>query len=402
MPKSGSQKSVGYGQPGSAGHGNLTGVGEREGSFIAGWPALVITLAMIVAACFAFLRPPLRTYPPTRITPDDILTNGLARQGDHYIVVGADGFIFTANRPGGPWRKAEVQPQRELALTRVRFISKNTALAVGHGGWILRSTDAGKTWHEVAYDKKSSGALFGIAGPFSGTLYAYGAYGKFLVSSDRGKHWQVHPLKEAPEKENRKSDAGTDEKASSDKYSAASVFGQGMVARPLSQRHIYGMAQADDGSLVLVGESGLIARSTDGARTWHVEDRIYQGSFYGILNLPEGGLLVYGMGGHVFARSPGDGAWHRVKVPAKQSLFTGKAGKDGIALGGAEDILLLSTDGGRHFVRESLDGPSDLTSILELPNGGLLTSGTAHLKIWNSKPTGTVQSDHAPPESDRP
>jgi photosystem II stability/assembly factor-like uncharacterized protein len=352
-------------------------------SLLRGWPALLMTAAMIVATVFAFARPEVTSFPPTKTRPNKLLVNGLVHQGHHYILTGEDGHILIADGPRGPWRQAKVQPQRGSTLTRVQFIGKGIAIAVGHSGWILRSNDNGATWKEVAFNKHDSTPLLGIAGPFNGKVYAFGGYGLFMVSSDQGRHWQRRMLKQT-------SGAGNGEKTgnqsktnpSSPDYDPFASFAAGGDEPPLSQRHIYGMVQVSNGSLFMVGEDGLIGHSTNGGKTWQVLDSIYAGSFYGILELPRGGLLVYGMGGHVFVSHDLGKHWQASHVPVKQSLFGGTVTADGkIALVGAADMLLVSTDGGKHFSRRNPRGPNNLTSVLALPGGGWLAAGTGGLAV---------------------
>ena len=60
------------------------------------------------------------------------------------------------------------------------------------------------------------------------------------------------------------------------------------------------MTKAPDGALVMVGERGMIARSTDNGATWEVQKSGYTGSFYGVMPVPPSALLTYGMRGNVF------------------------------------------------------------------------------------------------------
>lgn len=364
-----------------------TQVHEREGSLVRGWPALLLTVAMVAATVYAFAPEVPPHFPVTHTGPDKLLVNGLARQDGHYIVVGENGRIFTATNPDGPWKRAKVSPQREATLTRVQFIGKHTAIAVGHSSWILRSTDDGATWHEVNFDKSSSKPLLGVAGPIGGKLYAYGAYGLFMVSSDQGQHWQALQLKAAKSK--KKAAAAKDDSKtnpSSPNYDPFAAFEAGQENPPLSNRHIYGMVQASDGSLFLVGESGLIAHSTDDGKTWHVQKSIYPGTFFGILKLPNGNLLIYGMDGHVYTSSDLGRHWQRSKVPVAQSLFGGRVTSDGrIVLVGADNTVLVSGDGGKTFMRDEPRGAPKLASVLALPDGSWLIAGTGGLVLDKPK-----------------
>ncbi len=242
------------------------GAHRIQASAVRGWPALLLALVVLGAAWYAFSPRPLPPFPATRVFPNKLLLNDIARDGSRLIAVGEQGVILLADDPHGPWRQVNVSPQRGSTLTRVGFVDKNTALAVGHDDWIVRSEDNGQTWKEVSYNKDEDQAapLFGVAGPFDGKVYAFGAFGTLMQSPDLGKTWQ-----------SLKSDA-------------------------IGDKHLYGMLQGDGGVLLLVGEQGEMLRSADGGKTWQPLKQIYKGSFFGALALPDKSWLVYGMRGHVF------------------------------------------------------------------------------------------------------
>ena len=112
------------------------------------WPAYLATLVVVVAAIYAFAP---RSHPPapeTKVHPNDLLVNGLARQGTRVLAVGEQGHILVADAPEGPWHEAKITPDHGATLTQVAFIGDKTALAVGHDSVILKSTDAGETCRE--------------------------------------------------------------------------------------------------------------------------------------------------------------------------------------------------------------------------------------------------------------
>jgi photosystem II stability/assembly factor-like uncharacterized protein len=144
---------------------------------------------------------------------------------------------------------------------------------------------------------------------------------------------------------------------------------------PLSDRHLNAMTRAADGSLMLVGERGLMARSADNGTSWQLLPEIYPGSFFGVLPLKDNGLVVFGMRGNVFRSRDGQ-TWQKSTVPEAVSLFGGTVTSEGdVVLVGAGDAVFVSQDGGANFRRSENLSRLSLADVLALQSGELLTAG---------------------------
>lgn len=380
------------------------------------WPALVFTLIVAAAAAYAFSPRPAPPFAVTEVHPDGVLVDGLARQGDRLLAVGEQGNILYADSVKGPWHAAKVDPQRGSTLTKVKFIDDNVVLAVGHDGWILRSTDRGENWKEAFFiptpkgDDDSAGPasadgliapppdasssaepppdasssaeppadasmsaeppssdwgdadagsdaamplqpdpLLGIAGPYNGRIFAFGGFGLMLKSEDQGQSWT----------------RVTDE--------------------TLGDHHLNAMVRAADGALIVVGERGMMARSTNNGDSWQLLPQVYDGSFFGVLALKSKALLAFGMRGHVF-RSADDGkTWQESKVPSGSSLFGGNISASGsIVLVGAGSALLVSNDDGRSFTQPVDTDFHDLATVLPVTDSSWLVGGDGGIKLVTS------------------
>ena len=327
------------------------------------WPAYVAVVVVIAAAVYAFSPRPEPKFADTAIHPDGILVNGLARSGERIVAVGEQGRVLLADKPEGPWHEAKVNPQRGSTLTQVKFIGGKSLLAVGHDGWIIRSDDNGDSWKEMAFTApppeappapgtegapalpdmsggQPANPLMGVAGPYDGKLYAFGGFGEFLVSTDDAKTW-THVADAA-----------------------------------IGDKHVNAMAQAADGSLVVVGERGLLARSTDKGVTWKALPQVYNGSFFGALVLPSKNLVIFGMRGNIFMSADNGNSWKKSAVPENISLFGGAVDDSGaVVLVGEGDTVLRSTDGGASFVIAATGKRERLVAVLPLAGGGWLGGG---------------------------
>ncbi|MFA5941180.1 MAG: hypothetical protein WC809_17630 [Sinimarinibacterium sp.] len=338
------------------------------------WPSILVSVLVAVAAVFSFSERPEPEFPQTQVYPDRVLVNGLARQGQRVVAVGELGQILVADDAKGPWRSAKLEPQQGLTLTRAIFAGDGVVVAVGHDGLIARSSDRGETWKQVALGGEGSDPLLGLAGPYDGRLYAFGAFGLYLISDDLGQTWQQRELVideggAAQAAAAEVIDPNADPFAN---FDAEAVGGAG---------HLNDMTQTADGSLILVGERGLLLRSTDKGETWKKLGDVYSGSFYGVVALPDKSLVAYGMRGNVFYSRDAGTSWNRAKVPLQQSLFAGAVGPGGEAiLGGAGNTVLVSTDGGATFTLSAVKARNAIAGLLPLAKGEWLTVGDGGIR----------------------
>jgi photosystem II stability/assembly factor-like uncharacterized protein len=340
-----------------------------------GWPSLLMAAVVIGAVVYSFSPRSAPSFAPTQIYPDRILVNGLAQQGQRVLAVGEQGDILFADSADGPWRSAGKATVRGSTLTQVAFVDDGVAIAVGHDGWILRSTDGGENWTEVAFSEGGGDPLLGVAGPYNGTLYAFGAFGLMMRSTDLGQTWEPAKLNiNLPERAEVEAVPTDDD-----------PFATGGMTDDHADRHLNAMTQARDGTLVLVGERGLILRSGDAGQNWTPVDDVYAGSFFGVSLLSSGTLVVYGMRGHVFYSGDNGQSWSASQVPVETSLFGGAVMPDGaLVLVGASNTVLRSSDDGRTFTQVAADNRNGLTDLLPIAGGGWLTAGEGGLKIQSA------------------
>lgn len=350
---------------------------ERRAATV-GWPAIGFVLAVLVAAVYSFAPRQNPPFPPTYVHPDGLLVNGLARAGSRLVAVGDQGHILLADAPNGPWHEAKVVNERGSALTQVRFIDDSTAIAVGHDGWILRSTDRGETWQEVAFDPDQGNALLGIAGPYDGRLFVFGGFGELQASDDGGLSWHRISLDDP----GKAAAAAKPAAAAQPVDPNAFPFGDTSSVAAGEDRHVYGLTRSGDGSLILVGERGLLMRSRDKGDHWESLPQIYPGSFFGVLSLKGDALLVYGMRGNVFRSADGGAHWSKVALPTGVALAGGALTPEGdVLLVGDATTVLRSHDDGQSFMRVGDEGRKALSTILPLDDSHWLTGGESGIGV---------------------
>ena len=232
----------------------------------------------------------------------------IAIAGKQLVVVGEHGVILRSD-DATHWTQSP-SPVNSM-LTRVRFSDAQHGWALGDSASILQTSDGGASWQLRHYDEPAH-TLYDILFLDAQHGYAIGAYGGALETHDGGATWA-----------------------------------DGLQALHDVRLHLNAMLQLKDGSLLVVGEHGLIARSSDAGANWKVLRSPYIGSLFGALARGDKGALIYGMRGNVFetadfeacpaveiagwnpdaqqsATTPAQVAelgWHLIANPSHESLF---------------------------------------------------------------------------------
>lgn len=278
------------------------------------------------AACVAFasaLAFAPRTPPPlapTSIGVERTHFNTLAQAGARLLAAGAMGEILYSDDQGAHWTQARLSQDRQALLVGMAFAPDGrTGLAVGHEGWILRTADAGSTWQELAFSEKNGEPLMSVARLPSGDWITVGAFGRALQSGDGGQSWRPMALPAEVEDKHlnriasfadgrhwlivgerglvlRSDDAGATWQAEPAFYNGSFynamptraggwlIYGmrgnmfmqdapgaqwtRSKVPAPIS---FFGHAQAQDGTIILVGQGSTLGLSKDGGKSFTLQ-----------------------------------------------------------------------------------------------------------------------------------
>lgn len=286
-------------------------------------------VCLIVAATIAFTFTPHKTSEaaPAQLRPDRLQINAMLYLDKRVVAVGERGNVLISDDQGQSWQAATVSPQRDLTLTSLVELADKSLLAVGHDGWILRSQDKGDNWTEVRHDNELGEPLLGAWSAGGTQVQAFGSFGKFYQSNDDGRTWQVMPLQ-------------------------------------VDSAHLNSMDGGPEGRRMLVGEQGLVMRSTDAGQQWQALPAFYNGSLFGVVRLSPDRWVAYGMRGHVFVTHNFGKTWEQIEVGNQLPLY----GHALLPNGGG----LLIVGAGSSMVR--LDGSARLVSATRLSGLGTLTS----------------------------
>ena len=279
--------------------------------------------------------------PPARLATEGLLLD-LARAGSRIVAVGDHGIVVLSDDEGVTWRQASVPVQS--MLTAVAFAGPETGWAAGHGGLILATRDGGESWDRLDPPTTEDDSFLDLLALGPRHVIAVGAYGLFCETRDGGATWELRSALE-------------------------------------EDMHINRLFRTRTGRILLAGESGTLAFSSDEGGTWETLAPPYEGSFYGFFELSSGRWLIHGLRGHVFTSDDHGGEWRQAEIEHKVLLMAGLETDDGtIVLSGLGGWAFVSTDNGDTFRTVK---PDSLTATAELlPSGpdGLIYAGVNGVK----------------------
>lgn len=299
----------------------------------------------------------------------------IAHAGNRLVSVGERGVVLVSDDNGKNWHQSKVPVS--VSLTRLAFVNGKTGWAIGHGGVVLATTDGGDTWAKqldgigAAKLELDAAQADAQARPSNADAqkrladaqrlvedgadkpllalhffdakrgFVVGAYGIAFGTVDGGQTW--------------KSWMG----------SLAAANG----------RHLYGIQALGD-SLLLVGEQGLVLKSTDAGASFSKLAFPGKGTLFGALTSKAGdALLVYGLKGNAFRSVDAGTHWDKVEMPPV-SLVAGTRLNDGsLLLADESGQLHRSDDAGLHFKPVTLARPAVLAGLVQASDGAVVGSG---------------------------
>lgn len=175
------------------------------------------------------------------------------------FAVGAYGMFFYTEDGGAHWQDGSVRllnPNR-FHLNGINFVGGRSLMVVGEAGLIRRSDDMGKTWVEL--DSPYEGSLFGLAAD-GNTQLLYGLRGHVYYTNDGGISWQEQVT--GSEQTLLASLVRKNSVVLVGNAGAELVFDKKMqqvkVHNLVGSKAYSGLAEAVDGTLILVGEAGIM------------------------------------------------------------------------------------------------------------------------------------------------
>tara|TARA_R110000850_G_scaffold277147_1_gene424646 strand:+ start:7578 stop:8657 length:1080 start_codon:yes stop_codon:yes gene_type:complete len=264
-----------------------------------------------------FEKAPNQPYPSTQPVI------GLATAGSDLIGVGLRGLIIRSEDNGKTWQ--QISSPVATDLIDVQFSDSKNGWAVGHDSVLLQTDDGGRSWSvnldgkklknllenhyssapslddferenmlaEIDFATSTSANPEVIPTPFlnvhideNGEGFVLGAFGMLLYTDDNGESWV--PWIERTDNERR--------------------------------MHLYGIASADDGSMYISGEQGLLMRLDRELKRFVEVNIPYPGTLFGV-SIHGEVILAYGLRGNLFASKDHAGSWSHIENGQKGGLI---------------------------------------------------------------------------------
>jgi photosystem II stability/assembly factor-like uncharacterized protein len=282
---------------------------------------------------------PVAFVPEARALPNKVLLLDAAKAGKRFVVVGERGRVLFSDDDGQTWKVA-ASPVL-TTLTSVTFSDERNGVAVGHRGTVLVTQDGGTTWQGTKVQAKDQNALLSVWTNGKEGI-AVGAYGTYLETHDGGNTWVERRI------------LGDD-----------------------FDRHLNSVVAGKRGAMLIAGEAGTLAVSTDAGRNWAALKSPYEGTFFGGLGLSDGTTLVFGMRGTVLRSTDSGKNWTKVDLGHyKGAVQNGAELPDGsVVLVGAGGLIASSRDKGATFEVKQTKDRRHIGSVVFGSSGQLLITG---------------------------
>jgi photosystem II stability/assembly factor-like uncharacterized protein len=347
-------------------------------------PMVTLFMAAVSSAASNSVRPAVLDLPAAmsaRCLQGVLL--GIQKAGRRLVAVGERGCIVYTDDDGHNWRQARVPVS--VTLTAVAFPSPLQGWAAGHFGVVLHTKDGGATWAtqldgvraaRLRLDQVSSGPvgasgslveISNLQGPQNAALEAakqlvddgpdkpflsihfesdrkglvVGAYGLAYKTADGGLTWQPW---------------------------------QDHLDNPDGQ-HLYAIASYGD-RLLLAGEQGYFARSSDGGKRFARQQTSYAGTLFGLESRDGLRLVAYGLRGNAVFSSDAGGTWESVKTGVVGAI-DGSCVLDNGQYVFVTDRgeVLVSEDQGRTVRVVPIEHPFPFSGIIQASDGTLVAVG---------------------------
>ncbi|OZG74004.1 photosystem I reaction center subunit IV [Hahella sp. CCB-MM4] len=319
--------------------------------------------------------------------------------GNRLVAVGQRGHIIYSDDDGKSWSQASVPVS--VLMTAVYFTDEKNGWSVGHGAIILHTVDGGQTWVKQ-FDGKAANEMV-----IAQAQNKVARIEKEMDSADEANlsdlEFQLEEAQYALEDAEFDADIGPSKPLLDvwfrDSQVGFVVGAYGFFFKTVDggqtwsnwgarldnpeRFHLNSINQITGGALFIVGEAGIVHRSTDLGETWEMLESPYDGSLFGVSgngNVNE--VLVYGLRGHLFYSQDVGESWEQVGTDADQTIMAVAIGDKGqLAVVGNSGLMMLSDNYGETFRMHTRDDRLALLGARFLPSDRLLLVGEGGVSV---------------------
>ncbi len=239
-------------------------------------------------------------WAPRNSKTKEMLTSVSFIDEQHGWAAGHGGVIIHTGDGGESWEVLRESSVQNLPLFDIQFVSKNIGYACGAYDTLLKTTDGGTSWSTLSTgtDFIYNGVFF--RDPENGFLL--GEFGSLLRTSDGGETWKQMNINGY-----QGSLFGivflSGQKALAHGISGKLIIsddgGENWTDIPTGTEEALFMAAAKGDDVAVVGRSGIMLLSNDGAKSFTRKQELDNNSFAGVAAHPEGGFVGVGEFGKI-------------------------------------------------------------------------------------------------------
>ncbi|MFT5789439.1 MAG: photosystem II stability/assembly factor-like uncharacterized protein [Shewanella sp.] len=287
----------------------------------------------------------------------------IAQYGDTFVAVGERGHVFVYDKK---WQ--QVNTPTLAQLTKVFFVSEDIGWAVGHDATIIHTQDGGLTWQLQMQSPEIEKPFLDLHFFDENNGIAIGAYGLFYRTNDGGKNWTGEYHQELLFEEDV---AYLEELKAEDE------------ALYLSERnsllpHFNRVIPVSNDLIIMVGELGLVAVSSDKGNHWQKKDFPYEGSLFNA-SVVDNSVYVMGLRGHLFKSDKDLAVWQEIILPVDSTINAGIPLEGSVLrIVGNAGVIIDVTEKGDTQLVEQRQG-ENLVAIAEDSTGVLWVAGNKGL-----------------------
>ncbi|MCL1058157.1 YCF48-related protein [Shewanella gelidimarina] len=287
----------------------------------------------------------------------------IVQYGHTLVAVGDRGHAFVYDKK---WQ--QVNTPTFALLTKVFFVSEDEGWAVGHDATIIHTEDGGLTWQLQMQAPEIEKPFLDLHFFDKDKGIAIGAYGLFYRTNDGGENWISEYHQELLFEEDV---AYLEELKAEDE------------ALYLSERnsllpHFNRVVSVSNDLLIMVGELGLVAISSDQGVHWQKNDFPYEGSLFNV-SVVDNSVYVMGLRGHLFKSNKDFATWQEIMLPIDSTINAGILLEDSVLrLVGNAGVIIDVTENGDAQLVEQRQG-ENLVAIAKDSTGMLWVAGNKGL-----------------------
>jgi len=258
--------------------------------------------------------------------------------GQRIVAAGERGFILLSD-DGQHWRAAQTVGTATLtALTR-----RGAQLwAVGHDTSILKSTDSGASWRRMHYTPEAQRPLLDVLFIDDTRGFAVGAYGLFLETHDAGEHWRARNIAAQDLHFNAIAALGNTLLIAGETGTLLRSLDAGQTWQALASPYAgswFSIVKLDDKTALLLGLRGKLYRTDDAGATWTALPEYTAAALMGGRILADGSVVVVGNDGIILTSSDHARSFKVYRQPGSPALATLLASKQQWWLFGERGVM---------------------------------------------------------------